>query len=259
MLKIVLAPWPGKPGRCLYRLGPVPDAAYSAAVADVVGAVESSLHPWAVGNRVARRAPLLLEGWSGARARYRGLVAAHAVGAKGALRVDVRDCFASISPGAVGEALAAAGASRWATERVVAQLEVLAAHGVRGLPAGPAPSAVLANAVLAAADRALIEKHMQWARWVDDLVVFGEPPDLRVAERAIAAALRASGLRLHPGKRRTAIGQEGSLRLALGQASAARLALHADPLPGTARPNPGRTSGRMAARGRRSDLCDRDR
>lgn len=259
VLQIATAPWPGKPGRCLYRLGPVADAAYRGAVAALVPTIEAGLHPWVVGNRVARARPLTLEGWGGARARYRELVVSHVARAGASLRVDVADCFRSIRPSVVGEGLDSLGAPTWERARVVAQLEVLAAHGVPGLPAGPAASAVLANAVLARADRALLDLGLPWVRWVDDIIVFGGAGDLFDAERAIGDAVATLGLSLHPGKRATALGSRECLRLALGRASAARLARHADPLPGTAHPDPRRPPGRLDPRGRPADRGRRQR
>ncbi|MFM7718383.1 MAG: hypothetical protein ACKO8G_02670, partial [Actinomycetota bacterium] len=74
-MRVELDPWPGKPGRRLCRLDPATAAAYADAVAGVAPAIERSLEPWVVGNRLRTVRPLLLEPWREARGRYRAIAA----------------------------------------------------------------------------------------------------------------------------------------------------------------------------------------
>lgn len=217
-MRVELAPWPGKPGRRMCLLDPVTAAAYEEAVEPAVPAIERLLEPWAVGNRVVALRPLRLEPWREARARYRAIAEREAARAGLALRIDVRECYRTISAGAVDAALRAGEVVSEHRGRIAAALDAFARGGIAGLPVGPAPSAVLANLVLAAADRALAGE--RWLRWVDDLVVFA--PDaarLAEAERRVTTALAALGLATHPAKRRTAEGPVAVLRLALATAS----------------------------------------
>lgn len=217
-MRVDLAPWPGKPGRRMCLLDPASAAAYEDAVAPAVPAVERLLEPWAVGNRAVTLRPLRLEPWREARARYRAMAEREAARAGLALRLDVRECYRSISPEAVDAALRIGEVRGADRSKIATALDGFAREGIEGLPVGPAPSAVLANAVLAAADRALAGE--RWLRWVDDLVVFGPDVDrLVTAERRATAALAAVGLATHPAKRRVAVGPGPVLRLALATAS----------------------------------------
>jgi hypothetical protein len=54
---------------------------------------------------------------------------------------------------------------------VLEVLRTLWDEGVRGLPVGPEPSAILANAVLASVDTAIRDAGVFAMRWVDDWVV----------------------------------------------------------------------------------------
>lgn len=55
---------------------------------------------------------------------------------------------------------------------VVHMLDYFNCNGIRGLPIGPEPSAVLAAAVLSHADTALESLGAPHLRWVDDFIVF---------------------------------------------------------------------------------------
>ena len=116
---------------------------------------------------------------------------------------DVRDCYASIDP----RALEGVGID---DPDLLGFLRGLEDAGVRGLPVGPPPSAILANAVLGFADRAVVEVAAVPIRWVDDVVLVGR--DRLGAERAFDAwrrALASLGLEAHDGKtvrRRPAVG-----------------------------------------------------
>jgi len=114
---------------------------------------------------------------------------------------DVAECSGSITPGAVGRALARVGADRETVDDIVTWLRDLASFGVDGLPIGPEPSAILANAVLGAGDRALDGTGVRWFRWVDDWVLIAE--GMPAAERALdalARGLRAESLTLRDDK-----------------------------------------------------------
>jgi hypothetical protein len=101
----------------------------------------------------------------------------------------------------VGSALRAMGAcGAPAIERFLGELERL---GIRGLPVGPEPSGVLANAVLRHADRALDAERVEQIRWVDDVVISASAPaDARDALDVLRGALGEIGLRLNEGKTR---------------------------------------------------------
>jgi hypothetical protein len=172
-------------------LDPVVHARYRAAVAGVVGAVERSLGREVTGGRcLATRRGLALESWRRARRRHVRRVASWRCAV---VRLDVRDCFASISSEVVEEALARARADRTDAEAVVGMLRAFEADGIRGLPVGPEPSAVLANAVLTAADRSLRSLGLPFVRWSDD--VFVPVLDARAVVEAWAAALEPLALR----------------------------------------------------------------
>ncbi len=195
-------------------------AAYEAAVVPIVPIVEAALPSAVLANRVAwvRREPagLGLEPWERARARFRRRVRREAATAGCALMADVRDCYGSIRPAVVEAALGDLRCGSGRIEPVLAVLERFADAGVRGLPIGPAPSAVLANAVLLAVDRALAEGGWRHVRWVDDVIVFARDlGDAHAALARIAAALRTVGLALAATKTRIVV-DPGSIRGAGG-------------------------------------------
>ena len=107
----------------------------------------------------------------------------------------VVDDRSGLSPAVVVETIRRLGAPA-GTRRLAAVLDELEATGTRGLPVGPAPSAVLANAVLATVDRTLqVAAGAGPIRWVDDVVV--PVADLRAARgvrQAFDDALGAIGL-----------------------------------------------------------------
>ncbi len=87
------------------------------------------------------------------------------------VRTDVRDCYGSIRPGALESSLRRAGVSREAAARAARAAGAWNEQGIPGLPVGPEPSALFANAVLGSADSALRRAGLRFARWVDDLLV----------------------------------------------------------------------------------------
>jgi len=85
----------------------------------------------------------------------------------------------------------------------VAWLEAFAEDGVRGLPVGPAASAVLGNAVLAGLDDAFERRGMPHLRWVDDLLGFASSRrEARLALDGLRSAGAGIGLELHVEKTR---------------------------------------------------------
>lgn len=227
-VRSLFAPWPGKPGRSLTVLGATAAAEYAAAVAGAAPCIEAWLGPDVHGGRVARLDPLQIEPWREALARHRRIAVEEAQRAGVALRLDVADCYRSIAPSRVGVVLQRAGTGPETIEAVLSFLGRTTAAGVPGLPVGPEPSAVLANAVLAELDRAAVDvgERVRCLRWFDDLLVLApHAASLLAAETAIVATARRLGLRLNDRKRRLAVGPAGVRRLALGACASSGLAL----------------------------------
>lgn len=132
-----------------------------------------------------------------------------------AVRSDVLDCYGSIGPRAVGTALRDVGVDRGVVAAIVDVLRSLRRAGPPGLPVGPAPSAVLADAVLAVGDRAVMRAGGRIVRWVDDVLILADDDvsTLRAFD-AWRRALGALGLTPHEGK--TAVGPAASLVPVLG-------------------------------------------
>jgi hypothetical protein len=222
-VRSLLAPWPGKVGRRLTVLGPTAAAEYAAAVGAVALPVELALGGDVHGGRVAGFDPLTIEPWREARARHRRLALDAAPGKVVALRVDVADCYRSIVPRVVGRELSRLDASPGDVARVLRFLDRTAAAGISGLPVGPDPSVVLANAVLRSLDLAAGER-VRCLRWYDDLLLLAPTlGDALAAEVAVAEAAATIGLRLQPGKRRLAIGPTAVRRLIVAGGAASCL------------------------------------
>jgi hypothetical protein len=137
---------------------------------------------------------------------------------------DVRDCYGSIAPDSVERALARLGCDRRATWRVGEFLCELADRGVRGLPVGPVPSAVLANAVLAGVDDALERAGVRHLRWVDDVVAAAE--DTGEAEgilELLGGSLASVGLELNASKTRVVAGPRDRVPIVSGTCAASAL------------------------------------
>jgi hypothetical protein len=183
---------------------------YTELVAAVAGAVETALSSRVAAHRLADHATeptaLRFVPWLVERAAFSARLAAMAATHPCLVFTDVRDCYGSIRPAVVRDALASLGADPIACDRLRGFLDGLADRGVRGLPVGPAPSAVLANAVLAVADRALERWGVPYLRWVDDVVA--GTPDRAAAERVVAGlavALGRVGLALNESKTRIVV------------------------------------------------------
>ena len=192
---------PGGKVRVFARLAGVEQRAYEQAVASVLPRIERGLLPGVLANRAAPSGAL--RGFSAERSTWRRELTAalrwSATLPGGAVASgDVQDCYPSISPDVVAARLAALGVD---PAPVVGVLERFAHEGGRGLPVGPWPSAVLANAVLADADRRARAAGARVLRWVDDVVLVA--PDRAHAARALDAWVRGLavlGLTPHEGK-----------------------------------------------------------
>ena len=186
--------------RWLTRLDPAGDADLRRAVRPLAGRIERSLGPEVLAIRGMRRGEdWSLAPWVPARAawqrRVRGAIRMATPGTTFAV-ADILDCYASISPETIGALLGPEAA------HAVALLRRFHEHGVRGLPVGPEPSAILANAVLARLDDAIRGCGVRHVRWVDDVALWGAADDVRAAMSALAAASTEVGLQLHPRKTR---------------------------------------------------------
>jgi hypothetical protein len=192
--------------RLLCRLDAELSARYTSVVAGVAPVIERALAPQVLAHRVAvvsRRPPaIVLRDWRRERAgleserlRIGGLV----------VRTDVTDCYGSISLEAVRDGLGSCDADEAGTAACLRVLWELANEGVRGLPVGPVPSAVLANAVLAAGDAALCRLGVGFVRWVDDWWI-GVRSTAHATEVLgfLGEAVAAVGLRLN--ERKTHVG-----------------------------------------------------
>jgi len=196
--------------RWMVRLDPGAAEAYASCVAPLVPFIEPALSPAVVANRVVAVSvdppEIVLEAWRGARERFRRTVRNLATRAGAAVMADIRDCYGAIGPRAVRSTLERLGCP---TQEVVALLGTLgsfAAAGVRGLPVGPEPSAVLANAVLALVDERIAAAGWPHVRWVDDVVVFvADASDAPSALATVEEAARELGLDLAAQKTRVLI------------------------------------------------------
>ncbi|HZP89764.1 MAG TPA: RNA-directed DNA polymerase [Actinomycetota bacterium] len=191
-------------------------ARFVSAVVPLVPHVERHLRPGVVANRVVSTANgvIRLEPWRTARARLRRELRALGERAESLLVADVRACYPSIRPEVVARCLRALGCSRRHASGLERVLEAIERSGVRGLPVGPDPSAVLANAVLAAADEALVRAGAIHLRWVDDFFVFAQRRgEGRRALAVLEATLEQLGLELAPHKTRLL---EGRTEIARG-------------------------------------------
>jgi hypothetical protein len=194
----VAIPKPGGGTRWLTELDPAGHAEYREAVRPLAGRIERSLGPEVLAIRAAsRRGPWTPAPWGPARAAWRrGVRRAirHAASETTFAVADVRDCYGSISPETVAAVVGPEAA------RAAALLRRFRERGVRGLPVGPEPSAILANAVLVRLDDAIRGSGVRHLRWVDDLVLWGTAEDIRTALETVRAVAGTVGLELHGGK-----------------------------------------------------------
>lgn len=192
--------------RSVVTLHPAVASAYERLVVAVAPTIEDRLSDHVIANRVSATsvapAKLELRPWRLERRRYARLVRVLARHSEVLVVSDVRRCYATIAPATVARALRRVGTTDRDAEAIAAFLRRLERVGVRGLPVGPPPSAVLANAVLSILDGALDDVGFPFLRWVDDIVVGVRAVDARRAIATIDAGLRSAGLERHAGKTR---------------------------------------------------------
>jgi hypothetical protein len=177
--------------RSLMTLGAADTAAFRRATALALPRPPAS--PRSFGRERPPGRPLHTE-----REAWRAALRAAMLGSEGAVVSDVAACYPSIGVRAIRMASAAAGGN---PDELLAFLRRTSDAGAPGLPIGPASSAVIADAVLAIADREAAAAGLPPIRWVDDVVFAGARVDVARAERAWRGALRDLGLRDHEGKR----------------------------------------------------------
>jgi hypothetical protein len=191
-LEIVAKPGGGE--RVLSHLDARTLRAFDDVVSRAVPAIERALGPEVIANR-AMIGPMgstfRLEAFGPARRRWTNAVrrALLRPDVRAAALIDVRDCYASIGFEAVWRALGSVGIPASQLRTVDLLLRQIRDAGVRGLPVGPEPSAVLANAVLAEVDSVARSQGVSHVRWVDDFVVVGS--DLGRVSLAVGAMLRS--------------------------------------------------------------------
>ena len=206
--RVVPFPRPDGGVRWIARIDPSDARDYTLAVATIAPSIEGALAAGVMANRVVGRGSArctTLEPWRPALREFRRSAARMRRPSEGAwtLVLDVRECYASISTTAVETSLLDLGCDRAKVRSLLRLLERFGEDGVRGLPIGPDPSAILANAVLSAADRAIERSGARFVRWVDDYVVAASTE--RNARRALDAAgecLASLGLETHGEKTR---------------------------------------------------------
>ena len=187
--------------RRLTLLGPEDAEVYARVVARLSAMIERTLGAEVTANRIAPGSRARLRPWQRERRSFERrrlrLVRSSAV----VVAADVRECYPSIRPEVVEDSLVHLGAQRSDARPVRAILERLEAVGVEGLPIGPDPSAILANAVLARADDSIRAGAASHLRWVDD-VWAGARDDRHAAEilDRLRECLGRMGLSLNEGK-----------------------------------------------------------
>jgi hypothetical protein len=189
--------------RPLARLDPRDEASYASAVGRLVPAIEARLGPDVLANRALGRGALehtTLESWVEPRRGFHRALRRLA-GRGDVTMIDVLDCYGTIRPHTVESALGPL--HRRDAAGIVRLLGRFEDAGVRGLPVGPEPSAILANAVLSGLDRALDRAGVRHVRWVDDVAIAsGDEASARRALGAAVEALEALGLALNERKTR---------------------------------------------------------
>ena len=189
--------------RIFADLSPSLAHAYEASVRGCAPRLERRLIDGVIASRVQHQMP---RPFAFERSLWRRAIGDAVRPGRVVVRSDVRDCFPSISVDTVAGTLADLGVD---ARPVVGVLETCRHAGVRGLPVGPWPSSVLANAVLLAADLAAQAAGARVLRWVDDVALVCEDGSIAVrAFDAWAAALRGRGLDPHEGKTTLLGGEE---------------------------------------------------
>jgi hypothetical protein len=208
-----VAPKPSGGGRRLVVLSRADELAFARSVARVAPAIDLARGSGSHANRVVVSDPthgLILEPWDRARRRWRREVRRLGNDARFVAVTDVRACYPSLSPCVVMGRLRALGAPDASVREIGSWLRVFADAGVDGLPVGPVPSAVLAEAVLSAGDDVIRAAGVAHVRWVDDVAIFAPDPGTRtVALEELRRAWAALGLEVHDGKTVLLDGPEG--------------------------------------------------
>ena len=192
--------------RTLVVLGHEDRLAYLRLAATAAPGVEAGLTDRVVANRVASCSldppGLTLRPWRLERRAFADALRELARTHRALVFADVARCYASIQARLVRASLEAIGAP--GGREVEVFLTRLGRTGVLGLPVGPEPSALFANAVLAHVDRALAVEGIAHLRWVDDIVLgIHGPKEAAEGLRVIRSALREVGLR--PNERKTRV------------------------------------------------------
>jgi len=160
---------PGGGVRTLARLDPRDACTYRGLVARNTATITRALGACSFANRTepGGRPRSLASG----RARWRRAILHAVVEARSGIAIvsDVRDCYPSIGPSALRR-------TGLQDEELFAFLRGLWGSGVHGLPVGPPPSAMLADGVLAHADRAAAAAGVVPIRWVDDVILLSDDP-----------------------------------------------------------------------------------
>jgi hypothetical protein len=200
--------------RWLTRLDPADDAEYREAVRPLAGRIERALGPEVLAIRT-RPAPggWRLASWGPARAAWHETlrnITREATPETTFAVADVHDCYGSISPETIAALLGPEAA------HAVDFLRRVHERGVRGLPIGPDPSALLANAVLSEMDRAIRSTGARHLRWVDDVFLWGSCADVRHALSALDDVAARLGLALHREKTRFLADRHEARAVALG-------------------------------------------
>lgn len=234
--------------------------AYTRSVARVAPAVEAALGPAVIANRVVLADParpvLRLEPWRSARSRFRSRLRTLTADAPLVVMADVRACYPSISPRIVARGLDSVGCERSAVAPILELLEAFASRGITGLPIGPDPSAVLANAVLASIDHALGGAGITHLRWVDDVIAAPSSGSAGRVLDLLERRLAGLGLELAEGKTRILVDPSGLGAsvpdlVSSGLRPAVTLRDDAHPVPGLPGPHAGASEdGGVGPRGR---------
>ena len=195
-------PKPGGSARLMAELAPPDALAWRRLAAGAGPLIESRLGPEVLGNRwdvTAARLRPFRPALAAARAAARRLVKGSG-GSGAVLRTDVSGCYGSIEPEALSTSLAAAGVEPAEARTAARSVEAWTGFGAPGLPVGPEPSALFANAVLTSVDVTLRSAGIRFLRWVDDYLL---APGLREPHDALAVldgALAGAGLRRNEAK-----------------------------------------------------------
>lgn len=201
---------PPRGRREVVSLHPALGARYVALVAGVASSIEAGLSNSVCANRVAfARAgvpALRLRPWREERRVFACRLERLVGGGGGLVFADVRACYASIGPAVVEASLRRLLVGSRDAAEVGRFLRRLGELGVRGLPIGPEPSAVLANAVLSAVDRATQRRGWAHVRWVDDVAIaFRRPEEVPAMLDELRSILARSGLELNERKTRIVV------------------------------------------------------